>query len=1450
MNFRNKLKYIALTSLSIFSLGGVVFGTFAWFQTANAIDSKHDISGESLEAYFAYGNGTAERPYGIATARHLYNLAWLQYMGQFNTGESKRQYYFELADSIPSTGLDMTGYIIPPIGTEQNPFVGNFNGNGKIIKNLTISNDESELFKKTNPHPDSSQVDYTTPKIVGFFGVVGNLDTAYTGTYSSSVNTVYNLGLVDPKIQSQAQNTLVGILAGYVDAEIENVAIENPTINVLNSSATYINKNKFTDKISDYYVIGYCKDTEQKRYTKEVNKINDKLYKVDVTDSEPFSITEQGSTTGWGGSVDMKSMYDYLDADWNTLNHPYSDSKTINSISYPTTRTIDYDMEGRLISQVDGGDTVSGDIPYNDNGLITGSGSYTHKYYNIKKNKNLTNPDTEVSNSYETSSISYVVQTSYNQSAYSSAAEYGEFEEQFMCLTGRKDVSMTGKTLSITTNSYRDESAKYIYFNDGNVTHYLSLFNNEIDNSSTSQTTGWALISNRLATHSSTGTTLYLSCNNSGVLSLTNNSQNATTWSYSDTYNNFLTTSGTLFALSYSDGAWKGIAPTYSTYHVRDNNNHYLLHGSGSHSDVSVGNGDGNTTDYDWYLTDNNYLSTTSNGDVYLKILDTATTTSGCGGGTTHKYSFHATNRSSDPSGDNVTYTYTTMTKNNNTLRASVSEGTRYLRYNNGWNETSTSTNLNFEPQYNNLPSVSYDGSTVVKIPTSEQTTTTPTLSIPHTYFPLRYDENMAPDSLNTGYVVSGGNYVEDPYGDIRVSSYELSRLHDIGNVQHDDEVDKNYRAINTVYTKTFDEDGNYSNTDVDANEFYADSDKYASSKKNMQYVLAENEDDRIYGLHFMNATISMSNPAVAEGAVVNGSNYYNLELPTDCVDFNLKEKGKINFFAGSYYRYNNSFFSLYEIVRKKPTSKSTDGTITLTYDGLDTNLKMKFSYDHDPFAVAGHTFDHITINDNLLNGEGLPYDITNTPLSNYFTLAKSSKKYEHFNLKFYDNVSNQPYLEFEVSTLANELKEIRKIKKVYADPTDTDDNQSYCYQYEMSNGDTKYSEPYYYSMGKKLKVSDQTLYEEGAVRNDLPSAYDELVFNTACIEVGTNQNASLAKTGSGDDTTGYVYYYEIPMNEGEFALGSVRGCNGAYLMYLDIAANASLIKRTTITEHYIFTEEKYIYPAGVAIVVDAASALASANAQTPVLINPTKGVTAFLDSQFRGNISIDLAVTDTVKTATLTRTNLPNAPNDYVAGNHAFVCYKSDEIASVVRGTDAQGATDQGSLEELPNKTINTEIKRVNYYDFSAADGLTWTMIEEINGDINSRTVVQQINGTTISQANIKIYNENGQRVAANNIDFTGLVFNTGDSNIVLQFKYTSTEGSNVTLSIKLDNTDPDAQNCYDYAGYTIIITNTGYQITVKVLAVTVGEDEEITINGQDAVVNLEITIPTPQNP
>ena len=65
------------------------------------------------------------------------------------------------------------------------------------------------------------------------------------------------------------------------------------------------------------------------------------------------------------------------------------------------------------------------------------------------------------------------------------------------------------------------------------------------------------------------------------------------------------------------------------------------------------------------------------------------------------------------------------------------------------------------------------------------------------------------------------------------------------------------------------------------------------------------------------------------------------------------------------------------------------------------------------------------------------------------------------------------------------------------------------------------------------------------------------------------------------------LYYFEIPINSGEYALGSVSGKNGAYLLYLDIGTGAADYQSVTIEEKTTSKIIKQSYPLGVDFIAD-----------------------------------------------------------------------------------------------------------------------------------------------------------------------------------------------------------------------------------------------------------------------
>ena len=335
-----KLLFSGVLSSFIALTTSLVSFSYAWFKNKDIIQEA--VVGKSYSSYFAYGNGTAEKPYGIAGPLHLYNLAWLQYLGHFNqldeSGKLKQQFHFELGDDFDASTLTL-----PPIGTTENPFVGTFNGNGKTIKGLKIANTRSELNAPSAVKSISDQGD-SYFHILGLFGVVGEYKPAVTGSspYASITPEIKNFTLMDATVSdtnsaSGEQNqVLMGLAAGYVNGVMSDVAISNSStassaLKIQKEAYAYTSGSPSFSCISKYSLVGYC----EPEYENAVEKMSYSVTSPE-TQQKNFVANGQGSKAGWGGGIDMKSINTRLQdirdnyCDVGTSSHPYYYDRTYN----------------------------------------------------------------------------------------------------------------------------------------------------------------------------------------------------------------------------------------------------------------------------------------------------------------------------------------------------------------------------------------------------------------------------------------------------------------------------------------------------------------------------------------------------------------------------------------------------------------------------------------------------------------------------------------------------------------------------------------------------------------------------------------------------------------------------------------------------------------------------------------------------------------------------------------------------------------------------------------------------------------------------------------------------------------------------------------------------------------------------------------------------------------
>ena len=1213
----------------------------AWI--GNSTENEIAITGSIRRSYFERGNGTSNSPYVIARPMQLYYFAWLQDLGMFNVDKDNDgnidTVYFEIGNMNDGTvvnSIDMTGYSIPPIGTTAKPFLGNFDGNGKTISNVTVSN-ASLTDPPTNPNIGNET---TNAQIIGFFGVVGG----YGGisNYSSAANSVSDLVLDDVTIQNTSpysNTSLAGIAAGYVNGTVTNVGVSDSRIQV-GSNIAPLNAG---DNISDYSLVGYC--TDNYKYLLNVSKVT--LHAPEETQNVIYK-TVQGEGPGFGGSVNMFNFYNrmysvYHAASW--ANYTPNVTRVIGvdgqqvSETHSGTATDSYHkmydagqggsysfVKYQSSQETDNFYYVYGDTAYNKTvNTITYSyvsnGAYyiscNGEYLNLNENNNLTDGDTPVTKwLIDGNGCVYAVKDS---STIAQNYYYLNYDGAGGITIGENTSGNTQWSRNSSMLYYTDRTAGLFYClnHDGdewNVTpysvriksaddHYL---NYSVNDGITSgdvpeDATRWLYSTNGYLFCETEGTAYYL-INNSGSLEVSASS-NSTVWEMGNStiYN------GTYF-LRYDNDEWSLYYNSSPYYLITDGNGNYLsFNGSrltnvtdqsnatkwsfstgGNYPSGTISTVYNNTT---YYLRYNNGLTIyngnntnyrtqwSNNGNVlyyssyYINFKNGTWQTSQGSSGYTISYNgnyLNAVSTSSVGTGrsisdytdsnGNTVWIFSTSNgqSSSGTIHTIINGTTYYLYTSNGvlslsrsstsWknyqsgnlyisNGSSGYYNIYFEngswgistsqepilsitsdiiangysvadqviPNVTGLDNtieiadisdLGYADTTENTMISSSATTTENFASGSNaTYFPINAAGNetfnsgtasinnsnvnlLYPANNNTGYVVSGNQlgsqttYGYDGAGDIRISMYGMKYI---------------YAAINSsspsnssttlTYTDTYDErlevitavnNGSY-------NGFYRVSDDYNSNNSSISSTLSNavansrkiNYNDLglkrysdarndlsdtftgqsyIYGLHFMNATISKNNCVTISEAKINGDTINNLEVPCDSIDFNVKRRGFITVFAGTYFSGNDAFFSLHEIVR--------DGS----------------------------------------------YNIS-------------------------------------------EIKEISKIYKAAA-------GSDYIYQYTDNS------------------------YSSTAARGDI-------VFDMSWMTAPSTmvQNA--------------VYYFEIPVNGGEFALGSVAGKSGAYLFYLDIAANANLNEeklRSTVTEKIIEANYSTYLPRGVQLVENGGS--------------------------------------------------------------------------------------------------------------------------------------------------------------------------------------------------------------------------------------------------------------------
>jgi hypothetical protein len=236
---------------------------------------------------------------------------------------------------------------------------------------------------------------------------------------------------------------------------------------------------------------------------------------------------------------------------------------------------------------------------------------------------------------------------------------------------------------------------------------------------------------------------------------------------------------------------------------------------------------------------------------------------------------------------------------------------------------------------------------------------------------------------------------------------------------------------------------------------------------------------------------------------------------------------------------------------------------------------------------------------------------------------------------------------------------------------------------------------------------------DENDVPTSAPDGY-EMIFDCRWI---THPNDSSYYGASGGPTSWEpkkAFYFEVPVNKGEYAIGSTKDRTGAYLVYLDLAANAQLLERAKDYEEIIENKTQVSIPVGKVDML----ALEEGKEYTP---DELKTILGDLDSFKTAFASITTSAggsaPDSLSAIKVTRT-----------GNTIKVITDSGGvIAEYIYENSA--LTVDGDQMSIPI-TQTTTIVRTTYRDKNKTTGdLTVTVLTE------TTVVTKEPNGTTTTE-------------------------------------------------------------------------------------------------------------------
>ena len=424
------------------------------------------------------------------------------------------------------------------------------------------------------------------------------------------------------------------------------------------------------------------------------------------------------------------------------------------------------------------------------------------------------------------------------------------------------------------------------------------------------------------------------------------------------------------------------------------------------------------------------------------------------------------------------------------------------------------------------------------------------------TYFPLKYEEGDTDVAIgNTGYIVGGSRFFDNSQmiSDMRVSRYATSQLKgtfvngSTGQTSYSNSTRQYFKVLTKTY-KTYNDSTYSSNTNnyfamvaddynngthgaTVAARIYNATDATTSSSRNYKYA----RYDQIGLTKYGDARADLDSTWKTDGSYAYGLHFMNA-LISESETIHI-DKAVIN--NDTYLKEDDGYYHHYQTVDK------TDEHGNVIYEN-DKPVK-----ETNEVGLMSGAYE--------MPKDCIDFNLAENATINFFAGTYFSGNNAFFSLHRIFRKNNITTTTIDGETVevsdANEIDSIKEIHYVYKNT-----------EYSVANRDVP---RYIYLFRDGTYGYGDTVIASGSFNTGI---LGDMLFNTDWI------------TGTSGSPLIYLasYYFEIPAVKGEYALGSVNGKTGAYLMYLDIGAAEISDDIINVNETVTLFTEIFEHPDGI----------------------------------------------------------------------------------------------------------------------------------------------------------------------------------------------------------------------------------------------------------------------------